>query len=85
MNEKNPNNIEIALWEKTSKSGIKYYGGSTDTHWVSVFKNHNKKSDKSPDLNIVMSPKDPNYVKPQQKTETRDFKSGNWQEDAIPF
>jgi len=73
--------IKIGVWQKESKNGNKYYGGQTDTHFVTVFDNReNKKNPKAPDFQIIMKEKDKNYQqekkeykKPLQDTSLQDI------------
>ncbi len=53
MNDK----IKTGLWQKTAKSGLKYYSGSVEIngqkYWCSLFKN-DKRNDKDPELSLSM-------------------------------
>lgn len=44
----------VALFKKTSESGNTYYGGNTDTHWITVVRNQHKKEEKHPDINVIL-------------------------------
>lgn len=51
----------FGLWEKTGKSGTKYFSGSFSVDgkdfFISMFKNTYKKTDKHPDYNFLITPK----------------------------
>ena len=54
--------MNIGLWKATSEKGTEYYRGSKTgieingvKYKVSLFINEKKKSEKSPDMNIVLS------------------------------
>lgn len=51
------NKIKVGLWEKSSKSGNKYFGGKLEiegkTYWVTMFDNSNKTNPKAPDFNLI--------------------------------
>ena len=77
--------IKIGVWEKESKNGNKYYGGATDTHWVTVFDNREwKKNPKSPDFQIIMKEKDKNYKPQEQKKEYKKPRQDTSLQD-VPF
>lgn len=50
-----------ALWKKESSKGLEYFGGILEIdgkkHNIAVFATKEKKSDKSPDYEIVLSKK----------------------------
>ena len=54
--------IKVPLWKTKSEKGTEYYRGMKNgivignaTYKVSLFENLEKKSDKSPDMNIVLT------------------------------
>ena len=53
--------IRTGLWKKESERGS-YYTGSVEIngqhYWVNLYKNDRKESDKHPDLNLALKPKD---------------------------
>ena len=55
-------NPRSGLWKKESERGS-YYGGSIvvtepGEYWVNLYKNDRKETDKHPDLNLILKPKD---------------------------
>lgn len=58
----NSNDIKAGLWKRQAKSGLTYYNGKVEIdgkeYYISIFNNKNKKSDRSPDLSMVIKPKD---------------------------
>ncbi len=67
------NNGRTGLWKKESNNGgAPYYGGSVTItepgeYWVNLYKNDKKESDKHPDLNLVLKPKEARQ-EPQRST-----------------
>lgn len=57
MSYDNSNQTEIALWEKTSKSGRKYFFGMSDTHKYTLFPN-NSENPKAPAYKLLTSPRE---------------------------
>lgn len=80
----NDKETKIGLWKKTSKAGVAYYSGSTDTHWVTIFLNKNKTKENSPDLNMILKPKDSSYKKPENKQQQNQSETHS-EYDDIPF
>lgn len=78
------NETKIGLWKKTSKAGVVYYSGSTGTHWVTIFLNKNKTKDTSPDLNMIMKPKDSSCKQPENKQQQNQSETHS-EYDDIPF
>jgi hypothetical protein len=61
------NNPRTGLWKKDGQRGP-YYGGSIKIdepgeYWVNLYKNDRKESDKHPDLNLQLKPKEPQAAK----------------------
>lgn len=55
--------IRTGLWKKESTNGgAPYYGGSVEIggveYWVNLYKNDRKETDKHPDLNLQLKPKE---------------------------
>lgn len=77
-------NLKGALWQKIGKEGKKYYSGQItidgQEYYVSLFKNEKKITDKHPDLNLVL--------KPKEKRPTDIFKGNTnpeYADENIPF
>jgi len=65
-----------ALWTKTAKSGKKFLSGEitidSKKHYISVFKNEKKTSEKQPDYNMVVNKPDWKEVKGSVEPEFAD-------------
>lgn len=46
------------LWKQTSKTGVSYLSGSLGGCRVMVFRNENKKDEKSPDYSVCLAPRE---------------------------
>lgn len=65
--------IRTGLWKKESNNGgAPYYGGSIEVdgreYWVNLYKNDRKESDKHPDLNLQLKPKEGGAPQRQAKS-----------------
>ena len=61
----NKTNNSFGLWKKTSKSWLTYLNWTLTVdgkeYYMSVFKNTNKTTDRHPDWNLVLTPKDEDW------------------------
>ena len=70
----NENEIKTGLWKKQSQKGTSYYSGSVDIegkkYWVTLFVNDTKRTEKSPDMNLLLREAEENpQVTPTQTVE----------------
>ena len=75
--------IRSGLWKKEGERGS-YYSGSVEidgvAYWVNLYKNDRKESDKHPDLNLQLKPKDA-AAKPKAAPKVRE----QLDDSEIPF
>ena len=69
--ETNMNGVKLTgLWKNTSKDGKTYLSGSLGAVRVLVFPNEYKKTEKDPDFNLLLSPKEDKDHKPVDEKPT---------------
>ena len=81
--------MKTGLWKELSKNNNEYYKGKIEIqgkkYKVAVFINENKKTDKSPDMNIVLSEIEEKVDLPKNTKTTYDDTNIKISNEDLPF